>query len=92
LIKNEILPFDDEECDIVYCISVLEHISDFEKTIREVASLLKTGGLCLLTCDIGIDPAFNDNLTIDQYYRLMNSIGLQFSLFPQKKQFIQMMY
>jgi 2-polyprenyl-3-methyl-5-hydroxy-6-metoxy-1,4-benzoquinol methylase len=56
LVENSLLPFDNEECDAVYCISVLEHITDFEKTIAEMARILKPNGLCLITCDINLNP------------------------------------
>jgi ubiquinone/menaquinone biosynthesis C-methylase UbiE len=46
------LPFADEEADVVYCISVLEHVSDFENTIDEVFRVLKIGGLFILTMDL----------------------------------------
>ncbi|MDF1515065.1 MAG: class I SAM-dependent methyltransferase [Anaerolineae bacterium] len=64
LIKNSNLPFRDSECDAVYCISVLEHIPDFEETVAEIARILKPGGLCLLTCDINLRP--DDGLQLDR--------------------------
>ena len=64
LIENSSLPFRDSECDAVYCISVLEHIPDFERTIAEIARILKPGGLCLLTCDINLKP--DDGLQLDR--------------------------
>jgi SAM-dependent methyltransferase len=48
------LPFRDRECDAVYCISVLEHIPNFDLTIREVARILKPEGLLVLTVDIDL--------------------------------------
>lgn len=80
LINNEKLPFEDGECNVLYCISVLEHIPDFENTVREMARVLKPGGLCLITCDLGLDPASNTQLNIDQFERLTYVIGQQFSL------------
>ena len=64
LIKNSSLPFRDSECDAVYCISVLEHIPDFEETVAEIARILKPGGLCLLTCDINL--RHDDSLQLDR--------------------------
>ena len=47
MIENDRLPFDDGECDLVYCISVLEHIPGFEHSVLEMARVLKPGGHCL---------------------------------------------
>jgi SAM-dependent methyltransferase len=48
------LPFGDGECDAVYSISVLEHIPDFEKTVAEIARILKPDGFFALTCDLDL--------------------------------------
>jgi len=80
LINKEKLPFADCECDVVYCISVLEHIPDFENTVREMARVLKPGGLCLITCDLGLDPRSDTQLTVHGYERLMSVMKQQFSL------------
>ncbi|MHC4640653.1 MAG: methyltransferase domain-containing protein [Planctomycetota bacterium] len=78
LIEGSNIPFEDSECDALYCISVLEHIPDFEKTIAEMARILKPGGLCLITCDINLQP--EDGLQLDsaQYARLMSLIDSYF--------------
>lgn len=85
LIVNERLPFDDEECDVIYCISVLEHIPDFENTVREMARILKPGGLCLITCDLELNPRGNTQLDIEQHERLTFAIGKEFHLvYPER--------
>ena len=85
LIDSKGLPFDDEECDVVYCISVLEHIPDFESSLREMVRILKPGGLCLITCDLVLDPLGNTQLNIDQYERLTSLIGEEFRfIFPER--------
>lgn len=43
------LPFDDETFDIAVCIEVLEHIKDDNKVLKEIARVLKDGGLLLMT-------------------------------------------
>lgn len=48
------LPFHNKEMDVVYCISVLEHITHFERIIQEIARVLSPGGLLLLTVDIDL--------------------------------------
>jgi ubiquinone/menaquinone biosynthesis C-methylase UbiE len=81
LMTNENLPFKNSECDALYCISVLEHIKDFEKTIIEMYRILKPGGLCLITCDINLVP--NDDgrqLDIENFNKLMSLLSKSFVL------------
>lgn len=80
LIEDSKLPFEDEECNVVYCISVLEHIPDFEHTLKEIIRILKRGGLCLLTCDMGLDSTANSQLDAVQYERLMHVLEEHFCL------------
>ena len=54
LASETTLPLEDEECDAVYCISTLEHIPRFEGTVREMARVLRSGGLLLLTIDLDL--------------------------------------
>ena len=77
LINNERLPYDDGECDAIYCISVLEHIPDFENTVREMTRVLKPGGLCLITCDLDLNPAGNTQLNASQFDRLVSVVRQQ---------------
>jgi len=74
LIDDSNLLFLDSECDAVYCISVLEHIPDFEKKVTEIARILKPGGLCLLTCDINLRPDDGLQLDRDGFARLTSVI------------------
>ena len=37
--------------DVVFSTSVIEHVEDDEKFVRQIASLLKKGGTAVLTCD-----------------------------------------
>jgi len=78
LIEDSNLPFKDSECDVVYCISVLEHISAFEKTVTEIARILKPGGLCLITCDINLQTLNEDQLDVRGYARLVSTLANQF--------------
>jgi 2-polyprenyl-6-hydroxyphenyl methylase / 3-demethylubiquinone-9 3-methyltransferase len=43
----ERLPFDDDAFDAVICCDVLEHLADVGKAVREVARVLRPGGLFL---------------------------------------------
>jgi len=48
------LPLLDASMDAVYCVSVLEHIPEFEITIREIARILKPTGKLILTIDLDL--------------------------------------
>lgn len=54
LTESGVLPFQDNEVDAVYCISVLEHIPNPAKTVSEIARILKPGGLLILTIDLDL--------------------------------------
>lgn len=49
------LPFEDNRFNIIYCISVLEHIIDYEPVFSEFYRILKLGGLLVVTFDISLD-------------------------------------
>jgi SAM-dependent methyltransferase len=42
------LPYESAEFDLVVCFSVLEHLREYERGLREVARVLKPGGRLLL--------------------------------------------
>ena len=44
---GEKLPYDDAAFDAVVCVDVLEHVSDLQQVLHEVARVLKPGGLFL---------------------------------------------
>lgn len=70
------LPMSDEEVDILYCISVLEHVPEFEKTIGEVSRVLKPNGLFLLTFDVDLQG--NSQIGVPEYKRLRECLDVQF--------------
>jgi SAM-dependent methyltransferase len=78
LIQGETLPFTDGEIDVVYCISVIEHIVRFEDTVDEIVRILKPGGILLLTVDLDIRG--DSQLGVAEYRRLMNKIKQHFDL------------
>ncbi|MGB3492788.1 MAG: bifunctional 2-polyprenyl-6-hydroxyphenol methylase/3-demethylubiquinol 3-O-methyltransferase UbiG [Elainellaceae cyanobacterium] len=41
----ERLPFADHQFDVVVCVDVLEHVSDWQQTVREIFRVLKPGGI-----------------------------------------------
>jgi SAM-dependent methyltransferase len=49
----ESLPFPDDSFDVVTCLDVIEHIDDDRRAVREIARVVRPGGLLVLTV-----PAF----------------------------------
>jgi SAM-dependent methyltransferase len=72
-----------ESVDVVYCISVLEHIPAFETVIYEVRRVLRPEGFFVLTFDVGLRG--NAELGSASYARLMEAIHDYFSLRYQEK-------
>ncbi len=77
LIKNGVIPVESASQDVVYCISVLEHIPDFESTIEEMARVLKPDGQLILTVDI--DLRGNFELGVDEFERLQIMLDKYFT-------------
>lgn len=77
LIQDKKLPLADEKVDVVYCISVIEHIKDFELTIKEINRILKPNGILLMTIDI--DLRGDNELGIDSYSKLKKSLFQYFN-------------
>ncbi|MDF1562239.1 MAG: class I SAM-dependent methyltransferase [Deltaproteobacteria bacterium] len=78
LIEGERLPFDDEAVDAVYCISVLEHIPDFEGTVREIARILRPGGKLVVTFDL--DVRGDSEIGLEAHRRLLGVLLAHFEL------------
>lgn len=49
------LGYRDNLFDVVYCISVLEHTTNYEEIIKEFKRVLKPDGLLIITFDISLD-------------------------------------
>ncbi len=43
------LPIESNQIDVVFCFSVIEHIRESEKLVREISRVLKKGGKIILT-------------------------------------------
>jgi len=78
LLTESQLPLIDSDADIVYCISVLEHIHNFENTIEEVYRILKPGGLFILTIDL--DACGYLDISAERYYALRKFLSKYFDL------------
>ena len=67
------LPFKNNEVDIVYCISVIEHIPTIRETISEIIRILKPQGFLLLTFDLDMrgdgEIGVNKYKTIEKYLK-----------------------
>ena len=75
------LMFDDETADIIYSISVIEHIPDFIQTLSEIERVLKPGGLFLLTIDLDLQG--DSEIGVEKYKLMTEFISLHFSsLYP----------
>jgi SAM-dependent methyltransferase len=72
------LPLGDGEADAIYCISVLEHIPTFQRTVEELARVLKPGGLIILTFDI--DLRGDSEIGPVQYGALRASLDKHFTV------------
>ncbi len=70
------LPFEDGEVDALFCISVLEHIPGRERTVSEVARVLRHGGLLVLTMDL--DLRGDSEIGIQPYRKLMQTLEQHF--------------
>lgn len=65
--------------DAIYCISVIEHIPEFDKVISNIHRLLKNNGICILTFDVNL----NQNpigLSPLKYHELREEISKYFEL------------
>lgn len=78
LCGNSSLPLLDGEVDAVYCVSVLEHISNFETTIEEVFRILKPRGMLILTIDM--DMSGYVDIGINRYRDLRKCLFEHFDL------------
>lgn len=76
LLTDKRIPLASGSQDVAYCISVLEHIPDFETTIEEIARILKPGGHFILTVDI--DLRGDSELGVEAFERMQHKLAEQF--------------
>jgi ubiquinone/menaquinone biosynthesis C-methylase UbiE len=77
------LPFEDNTIDLIYCISVIEHIPKFENTILEMQRILKPDGKLFLTIDL--DLRGDHDIGIERYYELKKELNKYFDLYKIEK-------
>jgi len=66
------LPIKNEEIDAVYCISVLEHVPSPDTVLKELARILKPGGMLILTIDL--DMRGDAEIGVERYRSLTTLI------------------
>jgi ubiquinone/menaquinone biosynthesis C-methylase UbiE len=44
----ESLPYADDSCDLVVCLTVIEHVRDVSRTVREISRVLAPGGVAYI--------------------------------------------
>lgn len=81
------LPFKNEEIDVIYSISVFEHIKNFDEILSEISRILKPNGLFLLTVDIDLrgDARLNKNdykELVNYLYQYFNFLYLDKTIHP----------
>ncbi|NQT36753.1 MAG: methyltransferase domain-containing protein [Planctomycetes bacterium] len=74
-------PFPDGHFQVIYCISVLEHIGEYERVIEEFQRLLSPGGLLVVTFDISIDGSAD--IRPKEAQHLLNSLRKAFPVVTQ---------
>lgn len=76
-IKEDKLGIADNFFDVIYCISVLEHVGEPQTTIREICRILKPGGKLILSLDL--DMIGNSQIDLPSYVKLVKEINKYFS-------------
>jgi SAM-dependent methyltransferase len=65
LSKDKRLPFEENSFDIIYSVSVFEHLTDIETIIMEIKRILKKDGILIITFDVSLNN--NYELTLSNY-------------------------
>ncbi|MBT3817691.1 MAG: class I SAM-dependent methyltransferase [Candidatus Magasanikbacteria bacterium] len=60
----EVLPFEDDQFDVVYCYTVLEHVQNIEKAIDEMIRVSKFGGVIYINTP-------NYSLPYERHYKIL---------------------
>lgn len=76
LINGTNLPFKDESVDLLYCISVLEHIPQPWGLLGEIGRCVKKGGRIIITMDLAMDGM--GEITVTNRLRLHEELAKNF--------------
>lgn len=70
------LDMESSSVDVVYCISVLEHTSNYDVILGEFLRVLKPGGRLIFTFDLSLD-GFSD-IPVEAAFKLCNTVAALF--------------
>jgi SAM-dependent methyltransferase len=70
------LAFDDNHFNVIYCVSVLEHITNIKPVLQEFYRVLKPGGLFIITFDISFDT--DRPIPLSQAVKLIELLEIHF--------------
>ena len=70
------LNYESKQFDLIYCISVLEHIDGYDQVVREFHRILKPGGQLVVTFDISLDDA--RDIPVAEAVALVENFGQYF--------------
>jgi ubiquinone/menaquinone biosynthesis C-methylase UbiE len=97
----EALPIKDSAADIVVFFDVIEHVQDEQKSLNEIARVLKKDGVLLLTTPYDhpitklIDPAWyfgHRHYSKSKLYKMLKKAGLQVESFEVRGGIISLIY
>ena len=75
---SERIPFPDAHFDIVTCLNALDHVDDFDTTVKEIKRVVKPGGLFLLSTEIDHPPTFTEPITLT--VETLRAFGSEFAV------------
>ncbi len=79
----EELKFHDDHFDKIVCASVLEHIHDIRKVLKELWRVLKPGGRLLVTMDVAAKWKENHTIDMEIAAGILDMFGLAMPAFPK---------
>jgi 2-polyprenyl-3-methyl-5-hydroxy-6-metoxy-1,4-benzoquinol methylase len=68
--------------DVIYSVSVVEHVRDPEAVVRDLVHQLAPGGTLILTMDVDLDPEGRHGLRVTQLANILAVGGVEFEPVP----------
>jgi SAM-dependent methyltransferase len=68
----------DGQFDVVYCISVLEHTSDYAEIIESFQRVLRPGGRLVITFDVSLDGS--RDISVERGINLLKSLMARYDV------------